>query len=246
MKFDLEFELKNNELPLDYTRCFISFLKKSIQSVDSEIYESLYGSYDPKLKPYTFSLYLPNRKVEGERLKLGSQRVKMTFSCSDMVLAINFLNGFTEQKNKAFLLPDENAMTLVRFTTKMHPIVIERDVMIRFLSPLLVLKREMLQRKNYYLTWENEDFMHQLKENLAYQLKGLSVDGLDLTGFELTPIQPKRIGQRVFGQLVLGNLGIYRLKGSPQLIQFLLEAGLGSRRSAGFGLFEIISEIGGE
>lgn len=241
MRFDLEFELKNNELPLEYNRCFISFLKKTIQSVDPKAYESLYGSYEPKLKPYTFSLYLPNRKVEGEGLKLGSQRVKMTFSCSDMGLAINFLNGFTEQKNKVFLLPDGNLMTLVRFTTNMHPIVTDGEVVIRFLSPLLVLKRKAIQRKNYYLTWENEDFIHQLKENLEYQLKELSLGHLEVANFNLIPLRPKQIGQRVFGQLVLGNSGVYRLKGSPQLIQFLLEAGIGSRRSAGFGLFEIIS-----
>lgn len=240
MKFDLEFTLKETILPLDYTRCFISFLKKTVKDVDLDTYNCLYETSTPKVKPYTFSLYFPNRKVDGNFLKLGADKIRMRFSCSDLTLAVVFLNGFMEQKNQSFPLPSENTMTLTRLTTEMHSAISEDEVLIRFLSPLLVLKREAEQRKNLYLTWENEDFVSQLKEGLAHQLKALSVETLDLESFDLIPIQPKRLGQRVFGQLVLGNGGVYRLKGKPELIQLLLEAGMGSRRSAGFGLFEII------
>ena len=73
------------------------------------------------------------------------------------------------------------------------------------------------------------------------QLNEFSINTNYLNSFELVPLKPKQLGQRVFGQLVLGNGGIYQLKGHPELLQFLLEAGVGSRRSAGFGLFEIIS-----
>lgn len=241
MKFNLEFELKDNHLPLDYTRCFISFLKKSVKAADINVYESLYETNTPKMKPYTFSLYLPQRQVEGDLIRLGGDKIRMTFSCVDLPLAIVFLNGFTELKKEVFPLPNGNEMTLVRFTTEMHPMVSKQEVRIKFLSPLLVLKRDIGARKNYYLTWDNEEFDQQLKENLKYQLNEFSMDSLSLDHFGLTPVQPKRLGQRVFGQLALGNGGVFDLKGTPELIQFLLEAGIGSRRSAGFGLFEIIS-----
>ena len=241
MKFNLEFELNDNHLPLDYTRCFISFLKKSVKAADINVYESMYETNTPKMKPYTFSLYLPQRQVEGDLIRLGGDKIRMTFSCADLPLAIVFLNGFTELKKEVFPLPNGNEMTLVRFTTEMHPMVSKQEVRIKFLSPLLVLKRDIGARKNYYLTWDNEEFDQQLKENLKYQLNEFSMDSLSFDHFELTPVQPKRLGQRVFGQLALGNGGVFDLKGTPELIQFLLEAGIGSRRSAGFGLFEIIS-----
>lgn len=241
MKFNLEFSLKENYLPLDHVRCFVSFLKKSIQSADEGLYRELYGTNTPKMKPYTFSLYLPNRKVESGCLILGGTKIRMTFSCSDLTVAIAFLNGFTAQKGEIFSLPDRNEMVLTRFTTEMHPVVAEDNLVIRFLSPLLVLQRESELRKNHYLTWKDENFAQQLKENLVTQLTEFSINPDYLNSFELVPIKPKQLGQRVFGQLVLGNSGVYQLKGHPKLLQFLLEAGMGSRRSAGFGLFEIIS-----
>lgn len=241
MKFDLEFVLNEPTLPVDHIRCFISFLKKSLQEADLEAYQALYETGSPVLKPYTFSLFLPQRKVEAGFLRLGSPKIRMTFSCSDLGLAIAFLNGFTKQKKQLFPLPNQNAMTLVRFTTEMHPTVTENTLVIRFLSPLLVLERERESRKNCYLTWEADRFSHQLKENLSNQLVQLGMTDLSLSGFELTPLKPKRVGHRVYGQLVLGNSGIYQLKGQPALLQYLLESGLGSRRSSGFGLFEIIA-----
>ena len=241
MKFNLEFSLKENHLPLDHVRCFVSFLKKSLQSADAGLYQELYETNTPKMKPYTFSLYLPNRKVEGEQLVLSGNKIRLTFSCSDLELAIAFLNGFTEQKGEIFSLPDRNEMVLTRFTTEMHPAITEDHLVIRFLSPLLVLQRESELRKNHYLTWKDENFAQQLKENLMTQLNEFSINTNYLNSFELVPLKPKQLGQRVFGQLVLGNGGIYQLKGHPELLQFLLEAGIGSRRSAGFGLFEIIS-----
>lgn len=241
MKFKLEFQLKENRLPIDHVRCFVSFFKKSLQSVDETIYQELYESNTSQMKPYTFSLYLPQRQVVDGELHLGGTTLHLTFSCSDLPLAINFLNGFTEQKNEIFRLPNENEMTLVRFTTEMHPVLTESTMRVRFLSPLLVLKRDVENRKNYYLTWDHEDFTAQLMTNLKWQLEAFDMDVTLAETFTLTPIQPKRVGQRVFGQLVLGNLGLYQMSGDPKLLQFLMEAGLGSRRSAGFGLFEPIS-----
>lgn len=241
MKFKLEFVLKENRLPVDHVRCFISFLKKSLQSADEMAYRALYESQTPLMKPYTFALYLPQRRVVGDELHLGGERIHLTFSCADVALAIAFLNGFTEQKNEVFTLPKGNEMTLVRFTTEMHPILDAKTLTVRFLSPLLVLKRDAEQRQNCYLTCQDDDFISQLKENLALQLTQFSMNPALAETFELVPMQPKRVGQRVFGQLVLGNLGVYQISGDPALLQFLYEAGLGSRRSAGFGLFEPIS-----
>ena len=239
MRFYLEWRLKEPRLPLDYTRIFISFFKSSLKAVDKVAYQELYETGTPLMKPYTFSVYFPNRQVNGSELHFKGNRIKLTFSCSDLEWSIRFLNAFTNQRGETFKLPQQNEMTLIQVRTEVLKPVQEKEVLIKFLSPLAVLKREAETKQNYYLVWNDEGFETQLKDVLNRQLSNLSAHLL-LDGFELTPLQPKRLGCRAFGQLILASGGIYRLKGDPKLIQHLWEAGIGSRRSAGFGMFEII------
>ncbi|RHQ08889.1 hypothetical protein DW987_13605 [Ruminococcus sp. AM50-15BH] len=42
------------------------------------------------------------------------------------------------------------------------------------------------------------------------------------------------------GQFVDGNIGIYKITGNLRLLEILYAAGIGTRRSAGHGKFEII------
>lgn len=42
------------------------------------------------------------------------------------------------------------------------------------------------------------------------------------------------------GIIIPNSIGVFRLTGSKELINYLYQAGMGSRRNIGFGLFEII------
>ena len=45
---------------------------------------------------------------------------------------------------------------------------------------------------------------------------------------------------RTWGRLVDGSIGIYKLTGNLELLNFLRAAGLGTRRSIGKGMWEVI------
>ena len=54
------------------------------------------------------------------------------------------------------------------------------------------------------------------------------------------PIYNSKVVTRTMGQFVDGNIGIYKITGNLRLLEILYAAGIGTRRSAGHGKFEII------
>ena len=68
------------------------------------------------------------------------------------------------------------------------------------------------------------------KQNLKYQLDD----------FQIVPIKAKKVVAKVFGRPTNASIGIFKLTGSVELLNYLYTAGLGSRRSEGHGKFAII------
>ena len=59
-------------------------------------------------------------------------------------------------------------------------------------------------------------------------------------GFSIIPIKGKKVVADIFGRKVDANIGIYKLTGSPELLNILYLSAMGSRRSEGHGKFEVI------
>ena len=60
---------------------------------------------------------------------------------------------------------------------------------------------------------------------------------------EITPIKPFKTVVNTFGNKITGNVGIYQLTGDVHILNLLYQLGIGSRRSQGFGMYEIVSEV---
>ena len=86
---------------------------------------------------------------------------------------------------------------------------------------------------------KDDEFEEVLKENVDFMLKKLDVP-ISTDGFSIVPIKGKKVVQCVFEHMIDANIGIYKLTGTPELLNFLYMAGLGCRRSEGHGKFEIV------
>lgn len=93
--------------------------------------------------------------------------------------------------------------------------------------------------KNFAQLHQDTEFEKTLKENIEFMLKKLNVP-ISTDGFSIVPVKGKKVVQNVFGHMIDANIGIYKLKGTPELLNYLYQAGMGSRRSEGHGKFEII------
>ncbi len=116
---------------------------------------------------------------------------------------------------------------------------------IRMLSPLTLSTtyREEEKKKTRYLSPADEDFLNALRHNTESKYRAsFGEDPKTAIDFEiLSNDEDDRYITRFNNHIyITGWNGTYRLSGDPDILTFLYDAGLGSRNSQGFGMFEPI------
>lgn len=237
-QYKLTFALEKSRLPREMDRLIVSFLKASAQAVSQEFYERLYNKNKSVIKGYTFSYYLPGAQFVKKEILLESDTFSLFFSDADQQELLLFFNGFQLMKRKKFSM-NGNSMTLV--SVRMQPLseIREKEIVIRMQSPLIVRNHRAEDNTDIYYTCETEGFEQALKENIGLFLERI---GMCITAddFSIQTIKGKKVVVPVFGRNTDATLGIFKLTGSCQLLNILYQAGIGTRRSAGHGKFEVI------
>lgn len=94
--------------------------------------------------------------------------------------------------------------------------------------------------KDTYFTPDDKNFESMLKLNIKGNLERLGYN-LELYDFKIVPLSTKSTIIKIYNGSVRASLGIFKLKGTPELISLLNKIGLGSMRSSGFGYFRILN-----
>ena len=241
MKILLGFELKENIIPLNYRPFIISFFKYSLEKGCNELYQKYYlGKYG--IKNFCFSTYLKNAVFSKESIKTDTS-FSITLSVFDISDAFDWYNAFLKQKGKEYKLPMENSMTLKSVKIENHSKVKNSSIIVKMLSPIAV--RCVTNRKSKYLSYSDEEFIPKLKEislSVLEKATGISKDNIPL---EIEVLNGRKTVTHAVThdceKNITANLGIYRIHSDPIFLDCLYILGIGSRRSEGFGMFEIIS-----
>lgn len=80
----LEFQLEKPELPVEYERTIVSFLKAASNNYSQEMFERLYDKSKSIIKTFTYSVYLPGAVFDKDVIKLKETRFKIFFTDADM------------------------------------------------------------------------------------------------------------------------------------------------------------------
>jgi CRISPR-associated endoribonuclease Cas6 len=93
-------------------------------------------------------------------------------------------------------------------------------------------------KKDDYVTKDNDRFVTLVEENIAVMTEKL----LGIKGHvEFMPVMlSEGIPIKHYGVYVDGITGIFKLTGSPEVLDFIYKVGIGSRRSEGFGLLDLV------
>lgn len=237
MRFKLYLELENERFPIQYRKSIMSFIKKSLSEYSEEYYEKLYHEKDTIIKPFTFAVFFNSPKFQESEIILKDKEFEMTLSVQDYEIAIILYNALNHQKHKKFSL-NQNSWTLKKISMLMEKTITTDTINIKFLSPLIA--RSRIDRKDYYYSFAAKEFQEILKINIQEQLKISNLpQGIEKT-FEIKPIQAKKVIIKFYEKKIEGSLGFFQISGDTQLLDYLYKAGIGSKRSCGFGMFEII------
>lgn len=237
MRFKLYFNTENEYIPIQYRKNIISFFKKSLSEYSNEYYEKLYHEKDTTIKPFTFAVFFNKPEFKEDEIILKDNKFEISLSVEDYEIAIILYNSMNNQKYKKFSL-NKNSWTLQNISMLMEKEIDANKINIKFLSPLIV--RSRINQKDYYYSAMQNEFKEILKINIKEQLKISNLPKEIEETFEINPIKAKKVIIKFYEKKIEGSLGTFEILGDKELLNYLYKAGIGSKRSSGFGMFEII------
>lgn len=237
MKLKLSFNLENEHFPINYRECVLSFIKLSLSEYDVNYLKKFYNNKDRIIKPYTFSAFFKSPEFKENEIIINNKKLDINFSIADYEASIILYNAFNHQKNKKFSL-NRNSWTLKNISMLMEKKIDSNEIIIKFMSPLVVRSRQ--NQKDFYYSFEHKEFLDILKINIKEQLSITNFPENIVDTFSLEPVKAKKVIVKFYEKKMETSVGIFKMSGDKELLKYLYEAGVGSRHSAGFGMFEIV------
>ena len=238
MKITLNFKLQKNVISSNYRAFIVSFFKYTLSNFNSELYEKYYPQ-QYEVKNFCFSTYFKSPVFDGEKITVNEE-FSVTLSVFDFSDAIDWYNAFLKMKNKVFPIPMQNSMVLKYVMIENHKTITNNTITVKMLSPVAV--RNVTGKKSCYLSYNDRNFINQLTQiSLNMLSKTTDIEKSEIF-LEIEAVSPKKTVTCAFGTNITANLGIYKIHSDPLTLNRLYMLGIGSRRSEGFGMFEVIAE----
>ncbi len=238
MKINLEFTLKNNIISMEYHSFIVSFFKKALESYDEQLYKDLYQEGNTKLKTFTFSVYFDSPQFCKEQIILGTNKIRVHITDYNLQNGLLLSNALMNMEKISFPITN-NEMKLSRIITERLNLLTEDNIIIQMSSPLIVRNHNKETNQDNYYTYQDSEFKDTLKLNLKSMIEKLNYS-FSVDDFDIVPLKNKKTVVKLYHHSMNASLGIFQLKGNPELLDFLWKAGIGSHRSSGFGSFKIL------
>lgn len=241
MRFCLEFDLEQNEIPLDYRSCLLSFFKYAFKNYDEEVYENLYSKRYLTKKPFTFSVFLGKAEFGYKDILLENNKIKLNFSTSHYEYGIYFYNAMLKMKFISYPFGGINKIILKSLNFIKEIVINKNEIIAKTLSPIIIRKHDKEKNFDFYYDFHDDDSIKVLKENIINSGQVFFDFDLqfDVEKLEIIPMKLKKIQILYHDHKFIGSIGILELKGKDYLLDYLVKAGIGARRSQGFGMLEI-------
>jgi len=251
MRISIKLKLHQNEIPIYYRTALVSYLKKLME--DTPYFDLYYNRRFPK--PFTFAVYLPLRKVEGDKIFLNPTPIGETFitwnlSFADPKLGLTIVSrmlkvreyNWRDQMKFEVLSIDPREEKFPEGKTK---------VIFKTLSPVLVRKRDKDGKRrtieiDKLCPQHNEECKEFEEEFNRVQERIFKTLGYPYRWIKIKPIEPKgeairTIWSNTDGKIVkiLAYSGLFELEGPSEVLKLLYQKGLGEKTAEGFGMVEV-------
>ncbi len=241
MRIDINVKLKKNELIPDYAPSFVSLIKAVLSANNKALYEKIYVEKEHKEKNFCFAVKLNKPQFSKDKITLDDEKIYMVIDIADFSDGIDMYNAFACYKNKPYPFPNGNSIEIEDVRIKNHKQIVSDQILIKMQSPLLVRINE--EKKNYYISCTDENFKKYFSLSVLSMLKNLYDIDIEESEIQIFTVDSKKTVVNTFGNKITGNIGTYIVKCRPDILNIISQTGIGSRRSQGFGCFNIISEV---
>lgn len=241
MRFNVELILENEIFPKDKNRTALSFIKHNFSLYDKDYYAELYEETPNKMKSFTFALYMGNCKFLREEIFIPQKSLILNYSTADLRNGIMFYNSFL--KNKGVKFPIKNNSILIKKINLVREKIITSDQAIfKTLSPISVRHHFGDNKQTWYYSLNDSEGKKVFINNLKYQLIDCFGEdrSLDINEVQFEVLKNKEVKVKHYGIEVLGNICYLKISAKPYILDYLYKAGIGSQRSTGFGMVDLV------
>lgn len=240
MRFCVELLLENPKISKEKNKMVMHLMKILFENTDKRMYEELYKTEENKEKNFTFSTYLGrNVKFKRETIYIPDQKIILNFSTYDVSEGILFYNSFV--KNLGLEIPVENNFITINSIKQGEIDYIKEDIIFSTNSPIVVREHKGNNEKTWYHNLSDEKGYEVFIENLKWQLKSnlKDISQEDINSIEVQILDNKMVNIKHYGITIPSNLAKINISAKAYIIDYLYKAGIGSRRSQGFGYLRI-------
>lgn len=234
----LTFGLEQPQLPREFDKLLVSFLKATTKAYSEEFYEKLYGQ--PVMKTFCFSYSLPCAAFQSNIIQLDKNCFTLFFSDANIAELVCFASAFQKMKYKPYPVSSGNHMQLLNIETMSLGDIQTSGVLVDFQSSLIVRDHDHEHNTDEFLTCLDSEFSEVVARNVESFLKRFGYH-ISMDGFSIMAVKGKKIVTSCFGKLCDGSIGLFWITGKPELLNLLYAAGIGSYRSQGHGKFKIVT-----
>lgn len=240
MRFYLTFELEKSSLPKDYRRIILSYIKKSLTEILDGRYYSQYFK-DNIQKDFCFSLKLPKAKFTKDEIILEDNSIKVLFTSDDrQKTGLLLQQAFMKQKNKKFLITNQNSITLKQIHQQREQKITSSKVIFKTYGLCIRDHNKETNKDNHYV-YSDEKFNEQLKVVLKNQISQTGFSKYIVDSIKFSPINCKKVLVKHYDTYVDTTVGSFLLEGNPLLLQYLYDVGMGSRNTM-FGYLDLVTQ----
>ncbi len=242
LRFSILFEIEKREIPIDYRRKFISFLKKIFSDYDKTLYEKFYKDKDSIEKAYTFSVYLGLCQMAGDKIILKNDNIILNFSTYDTEIGLHFYNAALGSKYDKFNIGEDNFLTLKKVNLIREKVIKGNKAVFKTFSPVVIREHIRKGNRDKFYTLKDDAAVTVLKNNLKYQLKNVFDFDIekDVDSIKIRDLNTKMAIVKNYEITVPCTLGVFEIEGENYLLDYFYKAGFSSKKSAGFGMLEIV------
>lgn len=224
MRIQLKVTTTKNELPIEYRKAIMSFIKDSMKNASESLYEKYYGNCNKK--KFTFSTFIPGLKNTEIKIIKESHEFYVNISTLDENLGYLMINMFNQSKGKPYPLSNENYMILTDVNKIKEENIISDTIVVKTMSPICMLEHYKGNNKlDKYHSIESDKFISMFKDR--YDIDFINIDC-------------KKVIVKHQNLKIECTSGTFVLKGNPAVLNNLYRSGIGNRCGQGFGMLQIL------
>lgn len=241
MRFGIEILLENEKIVKDKNKIMLSLIKHCYSSYDKEYYNDLYEKYPNKRKSFTFSTYMGDCKFLRDEIFIPNKKIYLNFSTKNLKDGIAFYNALLTNKGKIFPIKN-NKMKIERINMLAEKDIYSNEAIMKTMSPIVVRFHKGDNKKTWYYSLNDEKGRDIFMQNLRYQLiEEFGEDrSLDIEEVRVEVLCNKEVKVKNYRIEVLSNICKIKVIAKPYILDYLYKSGIGSKKSLGFGMMELV------